>query len=232
MRDDGRIVLAGWRGNTHGPNLVVAQLDASGDPIRLERRRDRRSRPPPGQSGITATALAIGADGSVFVAGDSGSGSVGCCLLLREIRYGDGRWLRRSASAVRSRKYLARLFLRGRDALHVRPDARDLFGTTAFPFGEHPEEHRTQFILIRANTDGTLDTRFGSGGWRGYTIADPSGTGQSGDYDQLHAIVAREDSVLLFGRTFFEDNSNGLDYISMVRTTFAPLDLLFANGFE
>jgi len=34
------------------------------------------------------------------------------------------------------------------------------------------------------------------------------------------------------GRTFFEDNSNGLDYVSMVRTTFAVADQIFASGFD
>jgi len=38
--------------------------------------------------------------------------------------------------------------------------------------------------------------------------------------------------VLVFGRTFFEDNSNGLDYVSMVRTTFAVADQIFASGFD
>jgi uncharacterized delta-60 repeat protein len=31
VRDDGRIVTAGWRGNEHGPNLVVAQLTETGE---------------------------------------------------------------------------------------------------------------------------------------------------------------------------------------------------------
>jgi hypothetical protein len=33
----------------------------------------------------------------------------------------------------------------------------------------------------------------------------------SGDYSQLHAMACADDSALLFGRTFFEDDSNGLD---------------------
>ncbi len=66
----------------------------------------------------------------------------------------------------------------------------------------------------------------------GYTIADPDDAGQSGDYDQLHAVASRDDSVLVFGRTFFEDDSNGRDYVSMVRTVFAAPDALFADGFD
>jgi len=230
IRADDRIVLGGWRGNTHGPNLVVAQLDVAGNPdpgwngsglVDLEA--------PSGQSGIVATALAMGGDGSVFVGGNSNSGSVGCCLLLAKFA-SDGalapafgmRLFDLDNSSLGS-------FFEARDALHVLPDGRLLFGVTAFPIGEHPEEHRTQFILIRANFDGTLDARFGNGGWRGYTISDPTGTGQRGDYDQLHALAVDESSALMFGRTFFEDNSNGRDYVSMVR---AVLDGLFANGFD
>jgi hypothetical protein len=74
-----------------------------------------------------------------------------------------------------------------------------------------------------------LDAIFGDGGWRGYAIVDPTGSGQNGDYDQLHATADSDGSALLFGRTFFEDDSDGLDYISVVRASF---DIVFANGFE
>jgi hypothetical protein len=38
--------------------------------------------------------------------------------------------------------------------------------------------------------------------------------------------------VLLFGRTFFEDNSNEADYVSMVRAVFPVSDRIFASGFD
>ncbi|HJU38979.1 MAG TPA: hypothetical protein VJ724_05350 [Tahibacter sp.] len=230
MRDDGRIVVAGWRGNASGPNLVVAALTESGklDPywnggaiVDLD--------PPVGQAGIEATALAIDADGTLVVGGFAASGRVGCCLLLTRLDAAGAvvadfglRLYELDDTALGS-------FFEGRDALALGSDGRILFATTAFPFAV---EHRTQFVLMRTTANGVLDERFGSGGWRGYTIADPDDAGQSGDYVQLHAIAAGADSVLLFGRTFFEDNSNGLDYVSMVRTTFEPADRLFESGFD
>lgn len=230
IRDDDRIVLGGWRGNTSGPNLVVAQLDATGDPDPGWNGNGLADvDAPSGQSGIAATAVAIGADGNVLVAGTAFSGSVGCCLLLAKF---DGGGQLMPAFGMRlfgleNTSLVA--FFEARDALNVLPDGRILFGTTAFPVDAHPEEHRTQFILIRTKPDGSFDPTFGNGGWRGYTISDPTGTGQSGDYDQLHAVAVDEKSVLLFGRTFFEDNSNGRDYVSMVR---AVLDAIFANGWD
>jgi uncharacterized delta-60 repeat protein len=230
IRDDGGLFVAGWRGNTSGPNLVVAALTESGelDPewnggaiVDLD--------PPSEQSGIEATALAIDADGTLVVGGLSLSGRVGCCLLLTRLGT-DGA----VADAFGVKLYdLGNTplgsFFEGWDALALRRDGSILLATTGFPFAP---EHRTQFLLLRTDRNGVLDESFGDVGWRGYTIADPSGTGQSGDYDQLHAIAADGESVLMFGRTFFEDNSNGIDYVSMVRATFVPADRVFANGFE
>lgn len=230
VRDDGRIIAAGWRGNDHGPNLVVAELTESGelDPgwnggavVDLDA--------PSGQPGIEATALAIDADGSVVVGGFEASGFTGCCLLLTRLD---------TAGAIVADFGLREFdlgntslgsFFEGRDAVAIRRDGTILLATTAFPFSA---THRTQFALLRTGANGELDTTFGDGGWRGYTIADPDNEGQSGDYDQLHAIVADDDSVVVFGRTFFEDNSNNLDYVSMVRATFAVADQIFTSGFD
>ena len=64
-----------------------------------------------------------------------------------------------------------------------------------------------------------------------YTIAEPDGVGQEGDYDQLHAIGydRDDDRLLVLGRTFFEDNSTGDDYVTLVRARF---DLVFADGLD
>ncbi|HKE48840.1 MAG TPA: hypothetical protein VKB52_12310 [Rhodanobacteraceae bacterium] len=230
VRGDGRIVAAGWRGNDHGPNLVVAELTESGDfdpswnggaVVDLD--------PPQDLAGIEATALALDADGSIVVGGFGAAGRVGCCLLLTRL----------DTTGAVVEDFGVRIFdlvdvslgtfFEGRDQVTIRRDGSILLATTAFPFSP---EHRTQFWLTHTDANGVLDTAFGDGGWRGYTIDDPSNSGQTGDYVQLHAIAPRDDSVLLFGRTFFEDNSNGLDYVSMVRALFAPPDTLFANGFD
>jgi uncharacterized delta-60 repeat protein len=229
-REDGRILAAGWRGNSSGPNLVVAALTEAGDLdpawnggaiVDLD--------PPDDLAGILATTVALDTDGSLVVGGFASSGRTGCCLLLTRFD---------SAGAIVPgfglRLYdLGNVglgsFFEGRDGLALRRDGTILLATTAFPFSI---EHRTQFALLRTDANGALDTSFGDGGWRGYTIADPDDAGQSGDYDQLHAVASRDDSVLVFGRTFFEDDSNGHDYVSMVRTVFAATDVLFADGFD
>jgi len=227
IRDDDRIAVGGWRGNSSGPNLVIAQLavDGSLDPawndgalVDLD--------PPSGQSGISATALAIDTDGSLVVGGVSYSGTVGCCLLLTRLDTAGAVFGNFGVRLYDLGNTALGSFFEGRDSVAIMSDRKILFATTIFPFSP---EHRTQFGLIRAGADGTLDETFGDGGWRGYTIADPSGTGQTGDYVQLHAMAVTPGAVLLFGRTFFEDNSNGLDYISVVRTLF---DQLFADGFD
>lgn len=231
VRDDGRIVTVGWRGNDHGPNLVVAQLTESGelDPawnggtvVDLDA--------PLAQPGIEATAVTIDWDGSIVVGGFEASGMQACCLLLTRFDtsgaivadFGLREYQLSDDTSLGS-------FFEGRDAVTIRRDGSIVLATTAFPFSGN---HRTQFVLTKTDANGVLDATFGNGGWRGYTIADPDNAGQSGDYDQLHAVVARDDSVLVFGRTFFEDNSNGLDYVSMVRATFAMPDRIFANGFD
>jgi uncharacterized delta-60 repeat protein len=230
VREDGRILAAGWRGNSSGPNLVVAALTEAGDLdpdwnggaiVDLD--------PPDDLAGILATTVALDADGSLVVGGFASSGRTGCCLLLTRF----------DATGAIVPDFGLRLydlgnvwlgsFFEGRDGPALRNDGTILLATTAFPFSV---EHRTQFALLRTDANGVLDASFGDGGWRGYTIADPDDAGQSGDYDQLHAVASRDDAVLVFGRTFFEDNSNGRDYVSMVRTLFATPVVLFADGFD
>jgi hypothetical protein len=107
-----------------------------------------------------------------------------------------------------------------------RHTARSCVRTTAFSCEQHCVESPHAFTPVRADRNGEFDPTFSNGGWRGYTIADPTGSEQSGDYDQRPPMVYADGSALLFGRTFFEDDSNGLDYISIVRVSF---DLVFAD---
>ena len=230
VRADGRILAAGWRGNSSGPNLVVAALTEAGD---LDPEWNGGAivdlDPPDDLFGILATTIALDTDGSLVVGGFASSGRVGCCLLLARF---DTAGALVPAFGLRIYDLVdvgIGSFFEGRDGLALRSDGTILLATTAFPFSI---DHRTQLALLRADSNGELDTSFGDGGWRGYTIDDPDDAGQTGDYDQLHAVASRDDSVLVFGRTFFEDNSNGRDYVSMVRTVFAVPDALFADGFD
>ena len=232
LRPDGRILVGGSRGNTHGPNLIVAQLDTDGAPdpgwngnglVDIEA--------PDGYQTMVAKALVVDADGSVVVSGVGSNGSTSCCILL----------MRFDASGQRVPSFGMRIFqlstqpsifpfFEQRDGLVLLPNHRIMIGIVSFPFFP-PFTHRTQYTLIRTFADGTLDTRFGHDGWNSYTIADPAGVGQQGDYDQMHAIGydREDDSMLVLGRTFFEDDSTGDDYVTLVRARF---DLIFADGMD
>ena len=232
VRPDGRILVGGSRGNTHGPNLVVAQLRVDGSPdpdwnddgfVDME--------PPPDFNGTIANALALDVDGSLVVSGKGSNSFISCCILITRLdTHGQivptfGLRLYRLSGQPSIYP-----FFEQRDALALLPNHRLIVGAISFPFSA-PFGHRTQFTLLRTFADGGLDMAFGHNGWNSYTIADPAGIGQSGDYDQMHAIGhdAADGSMLIFGRTFFEDNSSGDDYVSIVRARF---DLIFDGRFE
>lgn len=231
VRPNGRVLVGGARGNSNGPNLVLVQLDAAGAPDPAwngDGRVDIEARPP--YQGLTATAMTLDADGSLVVAGTGSDGSQDCCELLA--RFDEAgelvpsfglRVFRLPGSPV------VHPFFEQRDSVEVLDDGRILVGSIAFPFDA--SNHRTQYTLIRTRADGVLDPSFGAGGWRGYTIADPEGIGQGGDYNQMHATAwdPHLNDVLILGRTFFEDQANDYDYVTFVRVL---LDRLFTSGFE
>jgi uncharacterized delta-60 repeat protein len=231
VRADGRVLLGGARGNSNGPNLVLVQLDASGVPDPAwdgDGRLDMEARPP--FQGLVATAMALDADGSLVVAGSGNNGSQDCCELLA--RFDEAGQLVPSFGLRVFRlpgSPVVHPFFEQRDSVEVLDDGRILIGSVAFPFDA--SNHRTQYTLIRTLADGALDPSFGSGGWRGYTIADPEGIGQGGDYNQMHATAwdPRHNDVLILGRTFFEDQANDYDYVTFVRVL---LDRVFTSGFE
>lgn len=232
VRADGRILVGGDRGNTHGPNLVVVQLNEDGTPdaswdgdgvVDLE--------PPPGHDRLIANALALDDDGSLVVSGMSSDGGVSCCLMLTRFdtsgQIVPSFGLRIFRLATQPSLFP---FFEQRDGVVLLPNRRIVMGTISFPFGA-PFTHRTQYTLVRTFADGGIDASFGHDGWNSYTIADPTGAGQTGDYVQMHAIAhdRTDDSVLMLGRTFFEDDSTGDDYVTFVRARF---DLVFADAFD
>jgi uncharacterized delta-60 repeat protein len=230
VRPDGRIIVAGARGNSHGPNLIVAQLNTDGTPdLSWNSTGLVDITAPEGYQTMIANALALDDDGSLIVSGIGSNGSTSCCILLA--RFDSGGQLVPSFGLrifQLSGQPSIFPFFEQRDGVVLLPNHRIMLGTISFPFSA-PFGHRTQFTLVRTFTDGSLDTSFGHDGWNSYTIADPVGVGQDGDYDQMHAIGydRSDDSMLILGRTFFEDNSTGDDYTSLVRARF---DLIFADG--
>lgn len=233
LRPDRRILVGGSRGNTFGPNLVIAQYTEAGVPdpawsgdgiVDLE--------PPNGYDRLYATAMALDGDGSLVVAGIGSNGAEDCCRMLSRFdtnggivpSFGMRIFTLQGSGGVFS-------FFEQRDGLVLLPSHRILVGAISFPPFAPPAQHRTQYTLYRTFADGALDASFGHDGWNSYTISDPENVGQEGDHEQMHAIAydRADDSVLIFGRTFFENNSTGNDYVTMVR---AHIDQILADGFD
>ena len=222
-----RIVLGGWRGSTSGTHLVLARLTVDGaadDGFGANGIADVGA--PPGYSGINARALAIDRDGRLVVAGEANNGMQSCCVLFARF----------DADATQPPQSL-RLFALGPNvtlspfaetstSIALLPRGKILIARNAFPFATTT---RTRFTLVRLHADGTPDLSFGGSGWRSYVVNDPAGAGQSGAYTQIHGIAQAEGAALMFGRTFFEDNAIGVDYVSLMRARF---DDLFVEGFE
>jgi len=232
LRADGRILVGGSRGNTMGPSLFVAQYSVAGvldstwsddGIVDIE--------PPANHVSLVATALALDADGSLVVSGVSSDGGESCCRMLA--RFDDsGQLVPGFGMRIYSLDGLPGLFpfFEQRDGIALLSDQRIMLGAITFSHSA-PFTHRTQFSLIRTHADGSLDLGFGHSGWNSYTIDDPEDIGQYGDYNQMHAIGydSADDSMVVLGRTFFEDKSNGNAYVSMVRALFGRI---FSNGFD
>lgn len=226
LRGDGRIVVAGQRGNTHGTNLVLAGLDADGAPdlafgeaglVDLDA--------PDGYNGLLARALVVDRDGSLVVGGDANNGMQSCCVVVARF----------DADGALDPADL-RIFPLGPNvnlspfgetstSLALLPHGKILLARVSFPF---VVTTRTRFTLVRMHQDGSLDLGFDEDGWRSYVVTDPTGQGQSGPYSQIHGMAYANGEALMFGRTFFEDNAVGPDYVTLMRARF---DAVFADGF-
>ncbi|HET7842847.1 MAG TPA: hypothetical protein VFL14_01755 [Xanthomonadales bacterium] len=228
VRSDGSIVAAGWRGNTHGPSLVLFGLTAAGaaDPafgaaglVDVQHEGSDNT--------VRAHALAADADGSVVVAGERGSGSVACCVMFARF----------SRAGVLDPATGLRAFPLGNEALvpffemraAVAPAAGGGYwiARNSFPFT--PPGHRTQFTLVRVTATGQLDTGFAGRGWRNWFVDHPGTNAPAGDYIQLHDTLFAADSIVFLGRTFFEDDGSGDDFVTFARVA---LDTSFADGYE
>lgn len=226
LRPDGRIVVAGLRGNTHGTNLVLAGLDPQGAPdlsfgeaglVDLDA--------PPGYNGLRAQAVVVDRDGSLVVAGDANNGMQSCCVLVARVGANgaiDPAGLRIFPLGP---NVTLSAFGETSTSLALLPHGKILLARVSFPF---MATTRTRFTLVRMHHDGSLDLGFDEDGWRSYVVTDPTGQGQSGPYSQIHDMVYADGEALMFGRTFFEDNAIGPDYVTLMRARF---DALFEDGF-
>lgn len=182
--------------------------------------------PPPEGYFISADALVPLADGGLLFSGPASNGISGCCTMLGrvaadgELDPAFGLKLFQPGGGLRVGS-----FFEERRVLALLPSGRILLGLTAWA----SLDHRSDYTLMRFLADGSIDTSFGEFGWRAYDMPDLTGQGQTASYDQLHDFVVVDGRVTLFGRTFFEDNSTGDDYLAFTRVA---LDDLFADDFE
>ena len=227
---DNKIVLVGARSTNFRRRLRLAQLDASGNADPLFGDNGITEVEPPNQfHGLAPEALALDRDGSLLVSGDGSGGATSCCVMIARFS--------RSGELVANSLKLFQLgvnvslspFGETANALTIASDGKILLARNSFPFPLSGENTRTRFTLIRLLKDGTLDSTFDQDGWRSYVVRDPSGSGQSGPYTQLHAVAFDQAEALMFGRTFFEDNSLDLNYVTLLRVRF---ELIFSANFD
>jgi uncharacterized delta-60 repeat protein len=148
IRPDGRILVGGLRGNTHGTNLIVAQLLANGSP---DPQWDDDGlvdmTPPAGFNGMVANALALDDDGSLVIAGKGSNSKTGCCILITRLDT-SGQVI--PAFGIRlhhlSGQPSVYPFFEQRDGLVILPNHRIIIGAISFPFTA-PFGHRTQYTL-------------------------------------------------------------------------------------
>lgn len=227
LRPDGRIVVAGLRANAHGTNLVLAGLDpdgaqdgAFGDAGIVD------VDAPTGYNSLRAQAIVVDRDGSLVVGGDANNGMQSCCVLFARFDAGgaiDPAGLRIFPLGP---NVTLSPFGETSTSLALLPHGKVLLVRVSFPF---VVTTRTRFTLVRMHRDGGLDLGFNDVGWRSYVVTDPSGQGQSGPYSQIHGMAYANGEALMFGRTFFEDEALGPDYVTLMRARF---DALFADAFD
>ncbi|MEO7430588.1 MAG: hypothetical protein ABIR62_00790 [Dokdonella sp.] len=233
IRPDGRILVGGSGGAGNDSNLFVVQLQPDGLPDPgWDEDGSAVLVPPTGFHTLQADALAIDSDGSVVVSGMGNNGMSSCCILLTRL---DATGHVVADFGVRLFELSGNTSFSGfgeqRGDVVILPNHRIIIGTHSFPTGSPLKNHRTQYTLVRTFADGHLDSEFGHDGWNSYTIVESEGASPAGDYNQLHAIGydADDDSMLILGRTFFEESGSDVQYVSMVRARF---DLVFDDAFE
>ena len=231
IRPDGRLLIGGSGGADHDEHLFVAQLSGDGS-LDLSWNQDGFVvlQPPPTVYTMEANAFALDGDGSVVVSGMENNGTTGCCILLTRLDEA-GHSVPGFGLRLFELPGSPKLFTGAEDRgdVVILPNHRIIVASSTFPISS--ENHRTQFTLVRTFADGSLDPGFGHDGWNSYTILSSLGANPTGDYNQMHAIGYdhADGSMLILGRTFFEDSGSAVDYVSMVR---ARLDLIFEDSFE
>ena len=211
IQSDGRIVVAGSSSNGSNYDFAIARYGTDGS-LDTTFGAGGIVTTNIGSGDDVASALGIQSDGRIVVAGKSGTGSNYDFALVRyntdgslDTGFGTGGKVTTPIGSDWDIAY----------ALGIQSDGR-IVAAGYSSNGDHYD-----FALVRYNTDGSLDTRFGAGG----KVTTSVGSG----YDRAFALVIQSDGRIVVAGT---SSSNGSKYdFALVRyNTDGSLDTRFGTG--
>ncbi len=210
VQPDGKLVLAGVCFNGTSTNFCAIRYNANGT-LDASFGSSGRVITPVGSSTGAAAALVLQPDGKLVLAGTCSNGATGDFCA---VRYNANGTLDMSFGGTGKVFTAIGTALDDATALTLQPDGKLVLAGTCYT-GTNAD-----FCALRYNTDGTLDTTFGSSG----KIITPIGSGN----DIAQAVALQPDGKLvLAGRCF----SGADDDICALRyTANGTLDVTFGSG--
>ncbi|MGO8714932.1 MAG: delta-60 repeat domain-containing protein [Smithella sp.] len=210
IQSDGRILAAGYSSNGSNYDFALVRYNTNGS-LDTTFGTGGTVTTPIGSGNAIANALGIQSDGNIVATGSSYNGSNYDITLVRyktngslDTTFGTGGIVTTPIGSYDAYAY----------ALAIQSDGRIVVS------GYSSNGSNYDFALVRYNTDGSLDTTFGTGG----IVITPMGSG----YDIAYALAIQSD-----GRILAAGNSyNGSNYnFALVRyNTNGSLDTTFGTG--
>ena len=211
IQSDGRIVVAGSSSNGGNYDFAVARYNADGS-LDAGFGTGGKVITPIGSGDDVASALGIQSDGRIVAAGKSGTGSDYDFAIVRyntdgslDTGFGTGGKVTTPIGSDWDVAY----------ALGIQSDGRIVVA------GYSSNGDNYDFAIVRYNTDGSLDTGFGTGG----KITTPVGSG----YDRALALVIQSDGRIVVAGTS-SSNGSKYDFILVRYNTDGSLDTRFGTG--
>jgi uncharacterized delta-60 repeat protein len=212
IQSDGRIVAAGYSSNGSNYDFALVRYNTDGT-LDTTFGTGGKVTTPVGSDHDAANALVIQSDGRIVAAGYSYNGSNYDFALVRyntdgslDITFGTGG---KVTTPVGSGDDVAH-------SLGIQSDGKILAAGYSF----NSSGSKDDFALVRYNTNGTLDTTFGSGG----IVTTPVGSGK----DQAHAIGIQPDGRIVAAGS--SDNGSKYNFALVRYNTNGTLDTSFGTS--
>ncbi len=210
IQSDGRIVVSGYSSNGSNYDFALVRYNTDGS-LDTTFGTGGIVITPMGSGYDIAYALAIQSDGRILAAGNSYNGSNYNFALVRyntngslDTTIGTGGIVTTSIGTGDSEAL----------ALGIQSDGNILAA------GKSPDGSNNDFALVRYNTNGSLDTTFGTGG----IVTTPVGNGA----DYANALVIQSDgNILAAGKSL---NGSHYDFTLVRYNTNGSLDTTFGTG--